>query len=64
MSKNGGKLIVRKKLIEESGIFEVNPTWASFIDVIKEQYLPVGNYDEHSTKWTIIRQERNQMVSE
>ena len=45
---------------DESGMFETNPTWASFIDVIKEQYYPVGNYDDQYTKWTILRQERDQ----
>ena len=39
---------------DESGMFETNPTWASFIDSIREQYYPVGNYDavhkmDHST---------------
>ena len=27
-----------KKSSDESGMFETNPTWASFVDVIKEQY--------------------------
>ena len=39
---------------DESGMFEENPTWASFIDVIKEQYYHVGNYDDQYTKWTIL----------
>ena len=30
----------------ESGMFETNPTWASFIDAVREQYYPVGNYDD------------------
>ena len=34
----------------ESGIFETNPTWASFIDAIREQYYPMGNYDDQYTK--------------
>ena len=49
---------------DESGMFETNPTWASFIDVIKEQYYPVGNYDYQYTRWSILRQQRDQMVSE
>ena len=50
--------------LDESGMFETNPTWASFIDVVKEQYYPVENYDDQYTKWTILRQERDQTVSE
>ena len=45
-------------------MFETNPTWASFIDVVREQYYTMGNYDDQYTKWTIMRQEREQMVSE
>ena len=29
---------------DESGMFETNPSWASFIDVVREQYYPMGNY--------------------
>ena len=43
---------------DEFGMFEINPTWASFIDVVREQYYPMGNYDDQYTKWTILRQER------
>ena len=45
-------------------MFETNTSWASFIDAVKEQYYPVGNYEDQYTKWTILRQERDQMVSE
>ena len=45
-------------------MFETNPTWAYFIDFVKEQYYSVGNYDDQYTKWTILRQERDQTVSE
>ena len=31
---------------DESRMFETNPTWASFIDVVREQYYPMGNYDD------------------
>jgi hypothetical protein len=37
-------------------------TWESFRDVIKEQYYHVGSYDDMYTKWTTLRQERNQAV--
>jgi hypothetical protein len=49
---------------EESGIFWVDPTRDSFFDVVKEQYYPIGNYDDLYTRWTTLRQERGQIVSE
>ena len=45
-------------------MFETNPTWASFVDAIKEHNYPVGNSDDQYTKWTIMRQERDQTMSE
>ena len=45
-------------------MFETNPTWASFIDAIREQYYLVGNYDDQYTNCTILCQERDQTVSE
>ena len=53
-----------KNSSDESGMFETNPTWASFIELVRERYYPVGNYDDQYTKWTILRQERDQTVSE
>ena len=47
---------------EESGIFVVAPTWDSFWDAIKEQYYPVRSYEDQYTRWTTLRQERNQIV--
>jgi hypothetical protein len=29
---------------EESGIYGAEPTWDFFVDAVKEQYYPVGNY--------------------
>jgi hypothetical protein len=49
---------------EESEMFEAEPTWEYFIDVIKEQYYPVGNYEDQYMRWTTLRQERGQAVSE
>ena len=49
--------------LDEFRMFETNPTWGSFVDVVNEQYYLVGNYDDQYTKWTIMRQERDQMVS-
>jgi hypothetical protein len=40
--------------IEESGIYGVEPTWYFFVDVIKEQYYPIGNYDDQYKRWTTL----------
>jgi hypothetical protein len=50
--------------IEGSAIFAVSPTWDSFRDAIKEQYYPVGSYEDQYTRWTMLRQERDQTVSD
>jgi hypothetical protein len=49
---------------EESGIYGAEPTWDFFVDVVKEQCYPVGNYDDQYMRWTTLRQERGQTVSE
>jgi hypothetical protein len=51
-----------QKETEEPSLFIVATTWESFRDVIKEQYYPVGSYDDLYTKWTTLRQERDQAV--
>jgi hypothetical protein len=38
------------------------PTWESFVDAIKGQYYPVGNYEDRYTRWTTLRKERDQAV--
>jgi hypothetical protein len=48
-----------QKEIEETSLFTVMTTWESFRDFIKEQYYPVGIYDDLYTKWTTLRQERD-----
>jgi hypothetical protein len=49
---------------EESGIYGVEPTWDFFVDAVKEQYYPVGNYEDQYMRWTTLRQERGQAVPE
>ena len=44
--KNWWDTYWEKKLSDEFGILETNPTWDSFIDVIKKKYYPMGNYDD------------------
>jgi hypothetical protein len=48
---------------EESRIYEVEHTWDFFVDVVKEQYYPVGNYEDQYMRWTTLRKERGQEVS-
>jgi hypothetical protein len=33
----------------------VAPTWDSFWDAIKEQFYPVGSYEDQYTRWTTLR---------
>jgi hypothetical protein len=40
----------------EPSLFLVASTWNSFRDAIKEQYYPVGSYEEKYKKWTTLRQ--------
>ena len=34
------------------------------MDAVKKQHYPVGNYEDQYMRWTILRQERGQTVSE
>jgi hypothetical protein len=52
-----------KKISIESRMFKVEPTWEYFIDVVKEQYYPIGNYEDQYMRWTMLRQRRGQEVS-
>jgi hypothetical protein len=51
-----------QKETEEPSLFIVTTTWESIKDDIKEQYYHVRSYDELYTKWTTLRQERDQAV--
>jgi hypothetical protein len=37
---------------KESRIYGVEPTWDFFVDGVKEQYYPVGNYEDQYMRWT------------
>jgi hypothetical protein len=39
---------------DESAIFGPKPTWVDFVDALKEQYYPVGNYDDQYTRWRTL----------
>jgi hypothetical protein len=53
-----------KSSTEESGIYGVKPTCDFFVDAVKEQYYPVGNYEDQYMRWTTLRQERGHAVPE
>jgi hypothetical protein len=63
MSNIGGKLTGRKF---HGGVWNIwgEPTWDIFVDAIKEQYYPVGNYEDQYMRWTTLWQERGQVVLE
>ena len=42
---------------EKSRIYGADPTWDFFVDAVKEQYYPVGNYEDQYMRWTTLRQE-------
>jgi hypothetical protein len=60
--KDWWETFCEQKETEEPSLFTVMTTWESFRDAIKEQYYPVGSYDDLYTKWTTLRQERDQAV--
>eukprot|EP00253_Pinus_taeda_P029925 PITA_29925 len=47
-----------------SSLFSAASTWDSFRNAIKEQYYPVGSYEDEYIKWTTLRQGRDQDVPE
>jgi hypothetical protein len=53
-----------KSSVEEYIIYGVKPTWDFFVDVVKEQYYPVDNYEEHYMRWTTLLQEKKQTMPE
>jgi hypothetical protein len=60
--KDWWETFCEQKETEEPSLFIVMATWDSFRDAIKEQYYPVESYDDLYTKWTTLRQERDQAV--
>jgi hypothetical protein len=61
--KNWWETYWEKISTEESGIHGVEPTWDFFVDAVKEQYFPVRNYEDQYMRWTTLRKERGQVVS-
>ena len=52
--KNWWETYWEKISTEESGIYGVKPTWDFFVDAVKEQYYPVGNYEDQYMIWTTL----------
>jgi hypothetical protein len=38
------------------------PTWVAFVDALKEDFYPVGSYDDQYMRWMTLHQERDQTV--
>jgi hypothetical protein len=62
--KDWWETFCEQKETEEPSLFIVSVTWESFKGDIKEQYYSDGSYDDLYTKWTTLRQERNQGLPE
>jgi hypothetical protein len=52
--KHWWKTYCEQNSTKESGIYGVEPTWDFFVDVVKEQYYHVGNYDDQYMRWTTL----------
>jgi hypothetical protein len=50
--------------MNESTPFKREPTWEAFVYSLKEELYLIGNYDDQCMRWTVLRQKRDQMVSE
>jgi hypothetical protein len=42
--------------VDESTLFGREPTWATFVDALKEEFYPIGNYDDQYMRWTTLHQ--------
>jgi hypothetical protein len=60
--KDWWETFYEKKETKDPSLFTVVVTWDSIRDAIKEQYYHVGSYDDLYTKWTMLWQERDQVV--
>jgi hypothetical protein len=49
---------------EDFGIYGVELTWDFFVDAVKEQYYPVGNYEDQYMRWTTLWKERGHTILE
>jgi hypothetical protein len=47
---------------DESTPFRREPTWVTFVDALKEEFYPIGNYDDQYMRWTTLVQKSDQMI--
>jgi hypothetical protein len=52
--KNWWETYWEKSSTKDCGIYGAEPTWDFFVDVVKEQYYPVGNYEDQYMRWTTL----------
>lgn len=45
--------------VDESTLFGRECTWETFVDALKEEFYPVGNYDDQYMRWTILCRKRD-----
>jgi hypothetical protein len=45
--------------VDETTLFGREPTWEAFIDALKEELYPIGNYDDQYMRWTTLCQKRD-----
>jgi len=62
--KDWWETFCEKKETKEPSLFTAVTTLESFRDAIKEKYYHVRSYDDLYNKWTTLRQERDQVVTE
>jgi len=62
--KNWCDIYCEKNSTKESEMCEAKHTWDFFMDTIKEQYYPIGKYDDQYMRWTTLRQESGQAILE
>jgi hypothetical protein len=56
--------ITKQISTKECGIYGAKTTWDFFLDAVKEQYYSVDNYEDQYMRWTSLRKEKIQTVSE
>jgi hypothetical protein len=49
---------------DESTLFWREPTWEAFVDSLKDDFYPIGNYHDQYMRWKNLRQKRDQTVPE
>jgi hypothetical protein len=64
MSNIGGKVTRRGTPWMNLCHSRENPPRVAFVDSLKEDFYPVGSYDDQYMRWMTLHQERDQIVPE